>query len=131
MTDSRACLEGAKNSFPRHARLLRPAEFSQVFKQPIRTSDRLFTILAIRNKETQARLGLAISKKHAKRAVDRNRIKRLIRESFRLHQHALPAVDLVVMAKPATKSADNRQILQSLQQHWSRLKKQCAKSSSD
>lgn len=117
--------------FPGHVRLLKPAEYSRVFKNPVRSSDRLLTILAVANDKGQARLGLAISKKNAKRAVDRNRIKRLIRESFRLHQCDLPAIDLVVMAKPVTKSAENQQILQSLQQHWNRLKKQCAKFSSD
>jgi len=128
MTDIRAC---PGFSFPRHARLLKPDEFSRVFKKPIRSSDRLLTILAVPNDNSHARLGLAISKKNAKRAVDRNRIKRLIRESFRLHMHQMPDIDLVVMAKPVTKNADNQQILQSLQQHWNRLQKQCAKSSSE
>ena len=118
-------------NFPRHARLLKPDEYSRVFKNPIRSSDRLFTILAVSNEITHARLGLAISKKNAKRAVDRNRIKRHIRESFRLNMHTMPAIDLVVMAKPVTKSADNQQISESLQMHWNRLKKQCAKSSSE
>lgn len=128
MTDIRACQEF---SFPRHVRLLKPDEFSRVFKEPIRSTDRLLTILAVTNDACHARLGLAISKKNAKRAVDRNRIKRLVRESFRLHMHKMPDIDLVVMAKPVTKNADNQQILQSLQQHWHRLKKLCEKSSSE
>ncbi len=113
--------------FPEHVRLLKAAEFSRVFKDPIRSTDRLFTILAVSNDVNHARLGLAISKKNAKRAIDRNRIKRLVRESFRLSLSEMPAIDLVVMAKPATKSAENQQIVQSLQQHWNRLSKQCAK----
>jgi len=128
MTDTRAC---PGFSFPRHARLLKPAEYSRVFKNPVRSSDRLLTILAVSNDSCHARLGLAISKKNAKRAVDRNRIKRLVRESFRLNMHKMPDIDLVVMAKPVTKNADNQQILQSLQQHWNRLQKQCAKFSSE
>lgn len=116
--------------FPRHVRLLKPAEYSRVFKDPVRSSDRLLTLLAKPNDLTTARLGLAISKKHARRAVDRNRIKRLIRESFRLNQAKLPAIDLVVMAKPGTQHASNQQITQALHQHWHRLIKQCAKSSS-
>lgn len=117
--------------FKKHVRLLKPVEFSRVFKNPVRSSDRFFTILAVPNEISHARLGLAISKKNAKRAVDRNRIKRLVRESFRLNMHRMPAIDLVVMAKPVTKSAENQQILQSLQQHWTRLNKQCAKLSLD
>ncbi len=111
------------NNFPEHVRLLKAEEFSRVFKNPKRSTDRLFTILAVANDLSHARLGLAISKKNARRAVDRNRIKRLVRESFRLTLSEMPAIDLVVMAKPATRSAENRQILQSLQQHWNRLSK--------
>lgn len=123
--------------FSRHARLLKPDEYSRVFKKPVRSSDRFLTILAVlrdvlddKSPETKQndikpkpRLGLAISKKNAKRAVDRNRIKRLVRESFRLHQHQLPPIDLVVMAKPVTKNAENQQIFQSLNQHWNKLVK--------
>lgn len=110
--------------FPKRARLLKPAEFSRVFKDPIRSSDRLFTILAVTNTEQALpRLGLAISKKHAKRALDRNRIKRLVRESFR-HQQQLPAADFVVMARDATRLASSQEIFDSLSQHWKRL---CAK----
>ena len=115
--------------FPKRARLLKPAEFSRVFKKAIRSSDRLLTILAAPNDCDYPRLGLAISKKHAKRAVDRNRIKRLIRESFRLNIDKLPAADFVVMAKPVTKSVPNQAIFDSLDNHWKRLKKQCEKSS--
>lgn len=128
MTDFRAC---SGEQFSRLVRLLKPDEYSRVFKNPMRSSDRYLTILAVPSEKKYARLGLAISKKNAKRAVDRNRIKRVIRESFRLHQHELPALDLVIMAKPVTKSAEKKQIHHSLQQHWNRLKKQCAKFSSD
>lgn len=124
MTVNRAC-------FKPHARLLKPAEFSRVFKKAIRSSDRMLTILAAPNDQGHPRLGLAISKKNAKRAVDRNRIKRIIRESFRQNQIRLPAIDLVVMAKPQTKSATNSELFTSLEFHWDRLIKQCAKSSSE
>lgn len=52
---------------------------------------------------TEARLGLVVGKKLLKRAVDRNRVKRVVREQFRLRRAGLPAVDLVVRlaAKPA------------------------------
>jgi len=122
-------------SFSASVRLLKPDEYSRVFKNPVRSSDRYLTVLAVNREESlidnsglaaekQAsgpRLGLAISKKNAKRAVDRNRIKRLIRESFRQNRCKLPAIDLVIMAKPVTKNADNRQIFQSLEQHWHKL----------
>jgi len=116
--------------FKPHVRLLKPAEFSRVFKQAIRSSDRMLTILAAPNDLGHPRLGLAISKKNARRAVDRNRIKRIIRESFRQKQNLLPDIDLVVMAKPQTKSAMNAELFTSLEHHWDRLIEQCAKFSS-
>ena len=63
---------------------------------------------------------MAVSRKTAPRAVDRNRIKRLVRESFR-HAPALPAQDLVVIARPAARGADSSTLRTSLNQHWQRL----------
>ncbi len=70
-----------------------------------------------------ARLGLAIAKKHVRRAVGRNRIKRLARESFRRQQDTLKGLDIVVLAKPGIEKADNPTLFASLQQHWKRLQK--------
>jgi ribonuclease P protein component len=69
----------------------------------------------------QARLGLAIAKKLLPRAVDRNRIKRIVRESFRLHQ--LQEYDFVVLARRDTGTATNDQLFLSLKHHWNRLLK--------
>ncbi len=104
--------------FPRQARLLNGAQFRRVFEQAERSADRFFTVLGRPNAQGQARLGLAISKKVDKRAVGRNRIKRLVRESFRQHRHRLPGVDLVVMARPAASQADNGTLLKALERHW-------------
>lgn len=65
-----------------------------------------------------ARLGLAISKKQARRAVDRNRLKRLVREAFRLNRAQLNGLDLVVMARQAAVEADNRRLTASLVHHF-------------
>jgi ribonuclease P protein component len=110
--------------FPKRARLLKPAEFSRVFNNAIRSSDRLLTILASSSAEPCPRLGLAISKKHVKRAVDRNRIKRIVRESFRNHQQMLPPADFVVMARETSFKAENAELFASLEHHWKKL---CAK----
>lgn len=52
-------------------------------------------------KDANPKLGLAIAKKRAKRAVDRNRLKRVARESFRHHSHQLDGLELVVMNRDA------------------------------
>ena len=81
--------------FGRALRLLRPKEFKRVFDNGAKSGDEALLILGIRNDLPLPRLGLAIAKKHLKKAVDRNRIKRLVRESFRSHQEELTGLDLV------------------------------------
>jgi ribonuclease P protein component len=71
------------------------------------------------NELPHARLGLAISRRAAPRAVDRNRIRRLARESFR--QLELAAVDYVVMARNDAVQAENTTLRTSLDRHFTRL----------
>ncbi|MBN1238058.1 MAG: ribonuclease P protein component [Gammaproteobacteria bacterium] len=106
--------------FPPHRRLHASKEFGRVFADPVRSSDSLFTILARPNAAEVSRLGLAISRKAAKRAVDRNRLKRIARESFR-QQPNLPAWDFVVMARPAAARATADVIRSSLDRHFAHL----------
>ena len=93
-----------------------------MFNQPFRSSDLYLTVLARKNKLTHARLGLAVAKKNAKRAVDRNRIKRIIRESFRLQIPQLGNWDIVVLARKQTVEASSGLLRSSLDKHWNKLK---------
>ncbi|MDH3362167.1 MAG: ribonuclease P protein component [Gammaproteobacteria bacterium] len=114
MTSSRS------NRFGKDNRLPDAAAFGRVFQKASRSRDNLFTVLCRRNETGAARLGLAISKKHCRRAARRNRIKRVIRESFRLQQASLAGLDIVVISQPGTDSASNRQMFRSLENHWHR-----------
>ena len=78
----------------------------------------MFTVLSRNNGMDQARLGLAISRKHCRKARDRNRLKRLVRESFRQHARELKGLDIVVLGRPETAAADNRTVFSSLAKHW-------------
>lgn len=69
------------------------------------------------DKDQPARLGLIVSKKVAMKAVERNRLKRLIRESFRCQPNLKPA-DYVVMAKPSAKGVINKQVMSDLMNMW-------------
>lgn len=112
-------------TFPRELRLLTPSEFTPVFKQPIVASTPAFTFLAIPNNQSTPRLGLTIAKKRVKKANQRNRIKRLIRESFRNRQHQLPNIDVVVMAKNETDKMTNEQLFKYLDKQWKKLSQRC------
>ena len=112
--------------FPGHARLKHKREFERVFARPLKSSDACFTVLATPNALDRPRLGLAISRKAARSAVARNRIKRTVRESFRACQLTLPALDFVVMARPGLDLKDTARMRASLKTHWSRLSKRCA-----
>ncbi|WP_090353413.1 ribonuclease P protein component [Dyella sp. 333MFSha] len=86
-------------AMPRDARLRRAADFAALRTVSGRLGGRCFLLRFGNNDVDTARLGLAISKRCSKRAVDRNRIKRLAREAFRLARPDLPPVDILVMAK--------------------------------
>jgi len=107
-----AHLEGT--GFPRSARLLTAADYACVFKKNQRFSDRYWTILVHADKSCPAKLGLAVAKKRAKRAVDRNKIKRIARESFRTSQHKLTGLQLVVMNRDAATNASTLALRQSM-----------------
>ncbi|MET0328144.1 ribonuclease P protein component [Xanthomonas sp. NCPPB 2632] len=86
-------------AMPREARLRRAADFAALRTVSGRLGGRCFLLRFGNNDVDTARLGLAISKRCSKRAVDRNRIKRLAREAFRRARPDLPHVDILVMAK--------------------------------
>ena len=97
-----------------------------MFESATRSADGMLTVLARKNDLDYARLGLAIARKAAGTAAQRNRLKRLIRESFRRRQHELPTVDCIVMAKPNATGSGNRELMASLERHWRRIIEQCS-----
>lgn len=111
-------------ALPRDARLTRPAEFRNVFQKPMASADRLFKVLARPNSCGRPRLGMAVSKQVDKRAAGRNRIKRVIRESFRRHfRERRPPLDFVVLPRREAATTANRCLSESLNMHWGRLER--------
>ncbi len=91
------------------------------------TRDRFFLVFASTttsdNKGDKTRLGVITSKKVSKRAVERNRIKRLVREAFRNNKPILSGLDIVVLTKQAACHTDNKKLFLSLDKHWQTLQK--------
>ncbi|MEE9397380.1 MAG: ribonuclease P protein component [Methylococcales bacterium] len=112
------------NCFSRKVRLLASSEYRFVFEKPTTKSiDRVFTILGRRNQSGRARLGLAIAKKHIRKAVDRNKIKRTIRESFRLNQESIGEFDIIVLARAGASTASSKSLHEALLEHWKQFPK--------
>jgi ribonuclease P protein component len=106
---------------PREARLRRPGDFAALRASSGRAGGRCFHMRFRDNELGHARLGLAISKRVSKRAVERNRNKRLVRESFRQVRHRLPAVDLMVMAREQAANVPGPQLLAEIDTLWNKL----------
>ena len=124
----------ASEAFTRASRLTHEAEFRRVFARPRVSQDRYFRVLGRQNDLAWSRVGLAVSVKVCKRATGRNRIKRLVRESFRKH-HATPGrtpagtsaymagIDMVVLPRPDAATMCNKTLYDALVGHWKQQQK--------
>jgi ribonuclease P protein component len=106
---------------PRETRLRRAADFAALRTPAGRLGSACFRIRYRSNEAGVARLGLAVSRRVSKRAVERNRIKRAVRESFRRVRAQLPPVDLLVIASEAARDRPATQLMAELETLWKRL----------
>ncbi|WP_266168663.1 ribonuclease P protein component [Dyella subtropica] len=106
---------------PREARIRRAGDFAAMRNASGRFGGRCFSVRYRKNGLDHARLGLAISKRVSKRAVERNRIKRLLRESFRRVRHQLPPVDLMVMGREQAAGLPGPALLAEIDALWKKL----------
>ena len=86
-------------SLPKEAKLIKTDDFSSVFNLRKRIAAPYLVMRYKPNELDRPRLGLIVAKKTAKLAVKRNYMRRVIRELFRLNQHDLPAIDLVIQVQ--------------------------------
>jgi ribonuclease P protein component len=107
-------------------RLLTKADYNSVFSKSVKVSNALFLILIHKNSYTYSRLGLVISKKVDKRAVQRNRIKRISRESFRNYNFESHC-DFVILARAKVTQLPNNKIFNSLNDLWSQADSKISK----
>ncbi len=119
-----------ENHFSRELRLLTPTHFEFVFNNAIPSVSPQLTLLARYNSTQQPRIGITLSKKRVKHASQRNRIKRVIRESFRLQRHSLPNIDIVVVGKSGVDKLTNKELDTLLSKLWKKLAARCEKSQS-
>ena len=113
-------------TLPAQRRLRRKSDFESAYARGRRCGNGFFAVTAKPNDIGGPRLGLAVSVKNAGNSVERNRLRRTIRESFRLHQQELPAVDLVVSARVRPRDATGEELRASHALLWKKVTEQCA-----
>lgn len=111
-------------SLPQQHRLTDKRAFREIFEKPFVVSDPCFKILARPNGQDCPRLGLAVSRKVDRRAVQRNRLKRLVRESFKQHiatEAGARAADYMVLPRPLAVTISNQEIFERLARLWNNV----------
>jgi ribonuclease P protein component len=114
--------------FGANLRLRSKLQFDAVYAGGRRIDDRYFALRVKPNGLAHPRVGLAVAVKTAGNGVKRNRLRRLVRESFRLAQFQLPGVDVVVAAKFPAAEAPAASLRDSLATLWKRVASSCATS---
>jgi ribonuclease P protein component len=125
VTGDRKAGPPGKAAFTSKHKLTKATEFERVFNKPFVSSDACFKVLARSNEGAISRLGMAVSRQIDKRAVGRNRLKRIVRESFRLRfARSGTCLDIVILPRRDTATMCNEKLFDSLNRHWSRLENQ-------
>ena len=108
--------------------MLNADDYSRVFNNPdVRASHRNLLLLGKLNDGPEHRLGLVIAKKNVRLAVQRNRVKRLAREFFRILPNSEPSLDVVLLARQGMGQLDNAELSSILLQQWKKLVRHSAK----
>ena len=107
-------------AFPRSHHLKKPSEFRAVLDRGVKRHSRGFIFFHLATSREVPRLGVSVSRKIGN-AVVRNRVKRLMREAFRLNRHALHlgSTDVVVIAKRGSEMLSFQRVSQEFSQSLS------------
>lgn len=107
--------------FPPAARVLRKVEFEAAYRHGSRHGNAHFSLTIQPNHLAGARLGMAIAARTVGKAVTRNRLRRIIRESFRHARDGLPSVDVIIGARVAARGASADELRASLDKLWNKV----------
>jgi ribonuclease P protein component len=91
-------IEKAEYGFARENRLVKKNNFDLVFKKGVKKHTPFFMLIQSKNNLNIARLGISVAKRYVPKAIERNKIKRVVREQFRLHKKLLLGIDIIFIA---------------------------------
>lgn len=112
-------------AFTKNRRLLKASEYKEVFdRNRLKVAHPKLLLLALPNNSGQSRLGLVIGKKNIPTAVGRNRVKRVVRETFRQFDFPV-ALDIVFLARKGADQLSSQEMNLLLHQSWCRLQQRC------
>ncbi len=111
-----------KYIFPSFFRLKNKQQLKKIFHDAERLSSNYFTMFFKANNLGHPRLAIIITKRSVRDAVDRNRLRRVIKESFRLHQHMISGYDVLIIASKGIDQLTNKGLTQCLEKQWQRLR---------
>jgi ribonuclease P protein component len=118
-------VSAATHGFASGLRLHRPAEFKRAYAQGRRFANGQFTMHACANGAAAPRLGLSIAARVAGNSVQRNRIKRQVRESFRHQQQGLGGFDIVVGVRSGVRGIGKAELRRSVDELWQQVVQTC------
>lgn len=108
-------------SFPRNYRLVSKFEYQSTFDNATKVAQKYLLALYKPNQSTHSKLGIIVGKRVANRAVVRNQIKRVIRESFRAHPLKRAGLDIIVIARHQCDTLNKEEIRAGIDKLWQRL----------
>ena len=105
----------ARRTFGKSERILKRRDYLRIYQNGVRVNSESFTVILCHNRSGIRRLGLTVSKKVGN-SVKRNRIKRVLREFFRLNKDRFPASqDIVIIAKKNISSLEYQDVCRELE----------------
>jgi ribonuclease P protein component len=114
--------------FPRSFSLTAKADFNSVFDKSLKVTQRHLVLLYKPNEKSHSRLGVIVGKRVANLAVSRNRIKRVVRESFRCNQVELQGWDIIVIARQQCDTLCKHKLRKGIDDLWKKVIAQSPKS---
>jgi len=118
-------------SFSKKNRLLSSKDFSAVFDHAqYRVGCSAFLVLAIDNRLSASRLGMVVGKKNTRLAVNRNKIKRIFRESYRkiaISMFGNNGLDIVIITRPGVAKYSREELFSQLARIWQKLQAKVSK----